>query len=469
MVTAMNTFVAGISTLILARWQFAVTTIFHFLFVPLTIGLGLLVAILQTAVYRTGDPAYRRMTKFFGKLFLVNFAIGVVTGIVQEFQFGMDWSRYSVFVGNIFGAPLAMEALIAFFLESTFLGVWIFGEGKVSKGVHLASIWLASIGTILSAAFIMSANSWMQHPVGYSIDPSTHQAVLVNFWAVLTNSTFIAAYAHVLFAAFLTGGAFVLGVAAWHLRKGHDTTAYAKAARVAVVVTLIAAVATIFLGDNQAKEMEVQQPMKMAAAEALYNTEKGASFSLLTIGNLSGSPVFQIRVPHILSVLATNTWDGKVQGINQLQAAAAKKYGKGSYVPVIWLCYWSFRIMVGLGILLLILGGVGLWLMRKRRLEKSRRFLHFATWMIGAPFIANTFGWIFTEVGRQPWVVYGLLKTSKAVSLVSVGYVATSFIGFTAIYTFLAIIEMTLMFKMARVPPEVESPDESEHLPELIY
>lgn len=453
----------------MARWQFAITTVFHFLFVPLTIGLGLLVAILQTAYYRSNDPAYRRMTKFFGKLFLVNFAIGVVTGIVQEFQFGMDWSRYSVFVGNIFGAPLAIEGLLAFFMESTFLGIWIFGEGRVSKRVHLASIWLASIGTILSAAFIMAANSWMQHPVGYTIDPKTHQAVMTNFWAVMTNSTFIAAYGHVLFAAFLTGGTFMLGVAAWHMRKGNDRSAFAKAARIAIVVTVVTAIATMFLGDNQAKEMEVQQPMKMAAAEALYNTEHGASFSLLTIGNLKDDPIFQIRVPHILSVLATNSWDGKVQGINQLEKTATKKFGAGSYVPVIWLCYWSFRIMVGLGILLFILGGVGLWLMRKRRLERSPRFLRFATWMIVAPFIANTFGWIFTEVGRQPWVVYGLLKTSKAVSLVSAGYVGASLVGFTAVYSFLAVIEIGLMLKLAKEPPAVETPEESEHVPELIY
>ncbi len=465
----MNTSLAAISTLSLARWQFAITTVFHYLFVPLTIGLGLLVAILQTASYRTRDESWERATRFFGKLFLVNFAIGVVTGIVQEFQFGMDWSRYSVFVGNIFGAPLAIEALLAFFMESTFLGIWIFGRGRVSPRVHLASIWLASIGTIISAAFIVAANSWMQHPVGFVIDPVTHQAVMTNFWAVVTNSTFIAAYGHVLASAFLTGAVFALGVAAWHLRKGHDHEAFSKAARVAVVVTLITAVGTILLGDNQAKQMETQQPMKMAAAEALYNTQSGASFSLLTIGDLSGNPVFQIRVPHILSVLATNTWDGKVQGINQLQKQAAAKYGKGSYVPVIWVLYWSFRIMVGLGILLLLLGGAGLWLMRKRRLERSPRFLRFATWMILAPFLANTTGWIFTEVGRQPWVVYGLLKTSTAVSVIAPGYVATSLIGFTAIYTFLAIVEIGLMIRIGKVPPVTLTPAEAERVPELIY
>ena len=464
----MNVLVAGISTLSLARWQFGITTVFHYLFVPLTIGLGLLVAILQTASYRTGDAAWERATRFFGKLFLVNFAIGVVTGIVQEFQFGMDWSRYSVYVGNIFGAPLAIEALLAFFMESTFLGVWIFGRGRVSARVHLASIWLASAGTILSAAFIVAANSWMQHPVGYTIDPHTHQAVMTNFWAVMTNSTFLYAYGHVLFSALLTGSAFLLGVSAWHVRTSSDVAAFSRSLRIGIVVTLISAVGTMFLGDSQAKQMEVQQPMKMAAAEALYDTSSGASFSLLTIGDLSGSPVFQVRVPHILSVLATNTWNGKVEGIHQIQAAATKKYGAGSYVPVIWVLYWSFRIMVGLGILLFLLGGAGLWLMRRRRLEKSARYLRFATWMILAPFIANSVGWIFTEVGRQPWVVYGLLKTSKAVTLIAPGYVATSLIGFTAIYSLLAVIEITLMIRLARVPtPALEPADEP--VSELIY
>ena len=463
----MSALMGSISTLSLARWQFGVTTVFHFLFVPLTIGLGLLVAILQTASYRTGDESWERATRFFGKLFLVNFAIGVVTGIVQEFQFGMDWSRYSVFVGNIFGAPLAIEGLLAFFMESTFLGVWIFGRGRVSDRVHLLAIWLASVGTILSAAFIVAANAWMQHPVGYVIDPATHQAVMNNFWAVMTNSTFVLEYGHVLFAAFLTGSTFLLGVSAWHLRQGHDVAAFAKAARVAIVVVLVSAVGTIFLGDSQGKQMETQQPMKMAAAEALYNTTNGASFSLLTIGDLSGNPIFQIRVPHILSVLATNTWSGKVDGIHQLQAQSTKKYGKGSYVPVIWVLYWTFRIMVGLGVLLLALGAIGLWLMRKRRLERSTWFLRFATWMILAPFLANSVGWIFTEIGRQPWVVYGLLKTSNAVSLIAPGYVATSLIGFTAIYTLLAVVEIGLMIRLAKVPSEPIALD--DRVPELIY
>jgi cytochrome d ubiquinol oxidase subunit I len=469
----MNAIVAGISTLSLARWQFGVTTVFHFLFVPLTIGLGMLVAILQTAAYKTKDQEYEKLTRFFGRLFLINFAIGVVTGIVQEFQFGMDWSKYSVFVGNIFGAPLAIEALLAFFMESTFLGIWIFGRGRVSKKIHLASIWLASSGTILSAAFIIAANSWMQHPVGYTIDPVTHQAVMTNFWAVMTNSTFILAFGHVVFSAFLTGSIFMLGVSAYHLRKKHNVTAFAKAAKIAIVVSVLAVVATMFLGDSQAKSMEAQQPMKMAAAEALYNTQSGASFSILTIGNLSDTPIFQIRVPHILSVLGTHTWNGTVQGINQVQKEEVAKYGKGNYTPIVWLTYWTFRLMVGLGFLLLMLAGAGLWLVRRGKLEKSTRFLRFATWMIVVPFLANSFGWIFTEVGRQPWVVYGLLTTAKAVSDLSPGYVAASLIGFTAIYSLLAVVELGLIVRVAKegIPEATAdfSDDDEQLVPELIY
>ena len=461
--------VAGISTLTLARWQFGVTTVFHFLFVPLTIGLGFLVACLQTAAYRTDDEHYDRMARFFGKLFLINFAIGVVTGIVQEFQFGMSWSSYSVFVGNIFGAPLAIEGLLAFFMESTFLGIWIFGRGRVSKKVHLASIWLASIGTLLSAVFILAANSWMQHPVGFKIDKATGQAVMTNFWAVITNSTFFGAYFHVVFAALLTGAVFMLAIATWHIRRDQQKEAFVKVAKIAIVVTLFAAIATCFMGDTQARQMDSQQPMKMAAAEALYNTQYGASFSLLTIGDLTGNPLFQIRVPHLLSIIADNSFNGEVQGVNQLQKEDVAKYGPGSYVPVLWVTYWTFRLMVGLGILMILLGAVGLWLIRKKRLERSGRYLRFASLMLLAPFLANSFGWIFTEMGRQPWVVYGLLKTDQAVSHIAVGYVATSLIGFTAIYSFLAVIEIGLMVKVARTAPAELTAREDEKPLELTY
>ena len=437
---------AGITTLTLARWQFGVTTVFHFLFVPLTIGLGFLVACLQTAAYRTKDEHYDRMARFFGKLFLINFAIGVVTGIVQEFQFGMSWSSYSTFVGNIFGAPLAIEGLLAFFMESVFLG-----------------------GTLLSAVFILAANSWMQHPVGFAIDKATGQAVMTNFWAVITNATFFGAYFHVVFAALLTGSVFMLAIAAWHIRRGQQKDAFIKVAKVAIVVTLLAALGTCFMGDTQARQMDTQQPMKMAAAEAMYNTANGASFSLLTIGDLTGNPLFQIRVPHLLSIIADNSLNGQVKGVKQLQAADVKKYGPGNYIPVLWVTYWTFRLMVGLGLLMIALGALGLWLMRKKRLDRSSWFLRFASLMLLAPFLANSFGWIFTEEGRQPWVVYGLLKTSQAVSHISVGYLATSLIGYTAIYSFLAFIEIGLMIKVARKAPEELSEHDDEKPLELVY
>jgi cytochrome d ubiquinol oxidase subunit I len=381
----------------------------------------------------------------------------------------MDWAHYSTFVGNIFGAPLAIEALLAFFMESTFIGVWIFGRGRVSPRIHLASIWLASLGTMLSACFILAANAWMQHPVGFKIEDG--QAVMTNFWAVITNSTFFGEYFHVVFGALLTAAVFMLAIAAWHLRRGHEKAAFAKVARIAIVAVVIAGLGTIFLGDTQARQMDTQQPMKMAAAEAVYHTSSGASFSLLTIGDLTGNPVFQIRIPHALSVLATNSWNGKVQGIDELKAQYAKKYGgnPNSYVPVLWVTYWSFRLMVGLGFLLLGLGAFGLWLMRRKRLEDSSRFLRFASWMLLAPFLANSFGWIFTEMGRQPWLVYGLLKTSDGVSGLAPGYVATSLIGFTAIYSFLAVIEIGLMIKTARTIPTALDPETADRPLELVY
>ena len=453
----MHLLVAGIAPVKLARWQFGITTVYHFLFVPLSIGLAFIVAVMQTAAYRTGKQSWDIMARWWGRLFLVNFAIGVVTGIVQEFQFGMDWSRYSTFVGNIFGPPLAIEGLLAFFVESTFLGIWVFGRGRVSARIHLASIWLVSIGTILSAAFILAANSWMQHPVGYKIDPKTHQAIMTNFWAVLSSSTFIEAFLHVIFAAMATGAFFVLGVSAWHLLRKHDHSVFGPSARIGLVVGFIAILGTIWMGDSQAQLMTKQQPMKMAAAEALYHTESGASFSLLTIGNLSGQPIFQIRLPHLLSVLADRSWNGTVQGIDNVQAAESHRYGPGSYVPVIWVTYWSFRLMVGIGFLMLAITVLGLWLLRRKRFDDHRIFLLAALWAIPLPFLANSFGWIFTEMGRQPWVVYGLLTTAKAVSDIGTGYIATSLVAFTAVYSVLAVVEFGLMWKMGKTPPAEEA------------
>jgi len=452
-------------TTLLDRWQFGVTITYHFLFVPLTIGLGLLVAWMQSLSYRRQDADWDRLARFFGKLFLINFALGVVTGIVQEFQFGMNWSNYSIFVGNIFGAPLAMEGLLAFFLESTFLGLWIFGRGRLSKRVHLACIWMVAIGSTISALFILAANAWMQHPVGYKI--VDHKALLTDIWAVFANSTLWEEFSHTVLAAFVTGAMVVAGVSAWQMLKRRDVDVFARSAKLATGFAAACLVATITTGDLQARLMDEQQPMKMAAAEALYNTADGASFSLLTIGNLSGQPIFQIRVPHLLSLIADMSYNGKVSGINQIQKAEAKKYGPGSYVPVIWVTYWTFRLMVGLGFLMLAVAAWAWWLSRKRsrwRLATNRWVLWVLVASIVAPFAANTSGWLFTEMGRQPWIVYGLMKTSEAISpTVGAGSVIATFAGFVVLYSVLGAIDIVLMSRAARASlPPAEGGDEGQ-------
>jgi cytochrome bd ubiquinol oxidase subunit I len=467
---------------ILSRWQFGATITYHFLFVPLTIGLALLVAVMQTLAYRRRDSEWERLSRFFGTLFLINFAMGVVTGIVQEFQFGMNWSNYSIFVGNIFGAPLAMEGLLAFFAESTFIGLWLFGRSRLSPRAHLATIWMVSLGTTVSAFFILAANAWMQHPVGYRI--VGHKAELTSFWAVLGNSTLWFSFWHTVTAAWVTGAMFVLGVSAWQLLRGRQTGAFRRAARLAAGFAFVGTLLVIISGDSQARLFESQQPMKMAAAEALYHTQAGASFSLLTIGNLSGLPIFQIRVPHLLSLIADLSWNGTVQGIANIQHAEALRHGPGSYVPVIWVTYWSFRIMVGLGFLMLAASAWAWWLSRRsarpENLQRSRWTLRVLIGLIVSPFLANSFGWLFTEMGRQPWIVYGLMRTGQAPSpSVSTTDVAITLGGFTFLYTLLGIIDVVLMARAARgqlgggegdrpTGPEPEAPRELA-ADELVY
>ena len=317
----------------IARWQFGLVTVYHFLFVPLTIGLTFLVAVMETTWLRTHRPEWLRLTRFFGKLLLINFAIGVVTGIVQEFQFGMNWSDYSRFVGDVFGAPLAIEALLAFFLESTFLGLWIFGWDRLPRGLHAACMWIVHVGTLASAWFILSANSWMQHPVGYRFNPDTGRAELTDFWAVMFNKVQLVTFPHVILAAYLTGGAFVVGVSAWLYvsdRHAGDRSIYRMGIRLGAWVTLVAGLGVAFSGDTQGKIMTEVQPMKMASAEALYDTSDScAPFSIFTIGSLSGqSETFSITVPCLLSFLATGSFDGRVQGINDLRAEYQKTYGQ---------------------------------------------------------------------------------------------------------------------------------------------
>ncbi|GAB3433677.1 cytochrome ubiquinol oxidase subunit I [Flindersiella endophytica] len=462
----------------LARWQFGITTVYHFFFVPITIGMSFLVAGFQAAWVRTGNERWLRLTKFYGKLFLINFAMGVVTGIVQEFQFGMNWSDYSRFVGDIFGAPLAIEGLLAFFLESTFLGLWIFGWDRLPKAVHLACIWLAAIGTVLSAYFILAANSWMQWPVGYHFNEATGRAELNDFGAVLTNKVVLVTFPHTILAAFLTAGALVAGIAVWHLvrRPGRNTAEFRSAAKVGAVVTIVAMAGVFVSGDIQGKIMTETQPMKMAAAEALYDTEQPASFSLFTIGTLDGSEeVFAIKLPSVLSFLATGSFDGRVEGINNLQAEYEQRFGPGSYKPNIPVTYWTFRLMIGFGSLAALIALLILWSVRSRggkeRTPTSRWLLRAALVMPFLPLLANSFGWIFTEMGRQPWIVFGLMQTSAGVSPgVSTGEVITSLAVFTVLYGVLAVIEFGLLVKYAKAgPPEADDQEPSGESDELAF
>ncbi|MEV4267243.1 cytochrome ubiquinol oxidase subunit I [Kribbella sp. NPDC049584] len=458
-------------TLDLARWQFAITTVYHFFFVPVTISLAAITAGLQTAWYRTGKEKYLRLTKFYGKLFLINIAMGVVTGLVQEFQFGMNWSDYSRFVGDVFGAPLALEGLLAFFLESTFIGLWIFGWERLPKLVHLGCIWMVVLGTQLSAYFILAANSWMQNPVGFRYNTARGRAEMTDLWAVLTNKVVLVTYPHTIFAAFMVGGGFVAGVALWHLirRPLVDKDVFRSALKIGASVVLVAGVGVAISGDLQGKVMTEVQPMKMAAAEALYKTEKPAPFSIFTVGTLDGSKeIFSIKLPYLLSFLATGHFDGQVKGINSLQDAYEQLYGPGSYKPYVPLTYWTFRLMIGVG---MASAAIALWL-----LWTTRRGRAPAPWLIWLaaplpllPLIANTFGWVFTETGRQPWLVFGLLPTASGVSPgTTSGEVITSLAGFTLLYGALAVVETKLMLRTIRGglagtddPPET-SPDQPD-------
>ncbi|MBI4934725.1 MAG: cytochrome ubiquinol oxidase subunit I [Actinobacteria bacterium] len=461
----------------LARWQFGITTVYHFLFVPLTIGMAFLVAGFQTAWYRTGHEKYLRLTKYFGKLFLINFAMGVVTGIVQEFQFGMNWSDYSRFVGDVFGAPLAIEGLLAFFLESTFLGLWIFGWDRLSRRVHLATIWIAATGTLLSAYFILAANSFMQNPVGYEFNEITGRAELTDFVAVLTNKVTLVTFPHTISGAFITAGGLVLGVALWNLirHSNRDADAFRTAAKAGAATMVIAAALLAVTGDRQAKVMTEVQPMKMAAAEALYHTTDGASFSIFSVGTPDGSEeTFAIRVPKMLSFLATGDFNGTVEGINDIQSAYEAKFGPGDYSPNIAVTYWTFRFMIGIGMLGALIAVWAWWRIRRRKGFSGRMAMAAAIALPLTGLLGNSFGWVFTEMGRQPWIVFGLMPTAAGVSpSVSATEVWISMIGFTLVYGLLAVVEVRLLLKyisagLPVVPPdddpEVGSDDEERPL-----
>jgi cytochrome d ubiquinol oxidase subunit I len=456
----------------LARWQFAFTTINHFLFVPVTIGLAFLTALLQTAWYLSKRDEYLRLTRFFGTLLVINVAIGVVTGIVQEFEFGMNWGAYSRLVGNIFGAPLAMEGLAAFFLESTFLGLWLFGWDKLPRRIHLLTIWLVSLGAVLSAAFIMAANSWMQHPVGYVMVNGKPQ--LNDIWALLTNPVFVWGYGKVLLASLVTGAAVMLAVSAWQLRHGGAPEVFTRSARLALVVLVPAILFTMLVGDELGVIEAKYQPMKIAAAEGQWTTCQPCSFSLIQIGggNRDQTPTQILAIPHLLSLLATNHWNGKVIGLDPLQSQYSKQFGPGYYVPNVFIQYWSMRVMAYAGVLVFLLGLWGLWLIRRKTLAKSRRFLWVAIWASVLPFLMNTAGWLLTESGRQPWIVQGIMLTKNGISpTVSTTMLVISLTAFVLLYGVLATVDLLLMLKYSReqLPPARAETNADAPIPAVQY
>jgi cytochrome bd ubiquinol oxidase subunit I len=456
----------------LARWQFAFVTVNHFFFVPVTIGLALLTAMLQTAWYRRKSPEYLRLTRFFGTLLVINVAIGVVTGLVQEFQFGMNWSAYSRLVGNIFGAPLAMEGLAAFFLESTFLGLWLFGWDKLSRRVHLTTIWLVFLGTILSAAFIMAANSWMQHPVGYIMVNGKPQ--LNDVWALFTNPVFVWGYAKVIGAAIVTGAAVMLAVSAWQLRHGGDRDVFTIPARLSLAVLVPAILLTMLVGDELGVIEATYQPMKIAAAEAQWTTCQPCSFSLFQIGggNNDQTPTEIIAIPHLLSLLATNHWNGKVIGLNPLNQQYNQQFGPGYYVPDVFIQYWGMRVMAYLALIVTLVGLWGLILARRKRLATSRIFLWCATWLVVLPFLMNTAGWLLTESGRQPWIVQGIMLTKNGLSpSVSTTWLVISLTVFVVLYITLGIVDLILMLRYSRkqLEPPPAQQDADAPVPAMQY
>jgi cytochrome d ubiquinol oxidase subunit I len=456
----------------LARWQFAFVTINHFFFVPITIGLAFLTALLQTAWYRSQKDEYLRLTRFFGTLLVINVAIGVVTGLVQEFQFGMDWGAYSRLVGNVFGAPLAMEGLAAFFLESTFLGLWLFGWDRLPRRVHLATIWAVSLGTVLSAMFIMAANSWMQHPVGYQM--VNGKPVLNDIWALFTNPVFVWGYSKVLLAALVTGAMVMLAVSAWQLRRGANKDVFLRSARLSLIVLVPAILFTMLVGDELGVIEARYQPMKIAAAEAQWTTCQPCSFSLFQIGggNNDQTPTQIIEIPHLLSLLATNTWNGKVVGMTPLQNQYSKQYGPGYYVPDVFIQYWGMRVMAYLAVVVFLIGAWGLWLIRRKTLATSRLFLWAATWAVVLPFLMNTAGWLLTESGRQPWIVQGIMLTKNGISpSLSTTWIAISLAAFVLVYAVIGTVDLLLMLKYSRkpLPPERTGAETDVPVPAVQY
>ena len=485
-----------------SRLQFALTAGYHWLFVPLTLGLAVIMAVMETIYVKTGDEFWRKTAKFWMKLFAINFAVGIATGIILEFEFGTNWSNYSWFVGDIFGAPLAIEGILAFFMEATFFAVMFFGWNKVSKRVHLVATWMTGIGAAISAIWILVANSWMQHPVGMEFNPDTVRHEMVDFWAVVLNPVAVSKFFHSVFSGWMTGAIFVIGISSWYLLKKREVRFALASIRVAAIVGIVGTFAVMFSGDSSAVHVAEYQPMKLAAAEGLENGGVRAPFSIIP----------GVEVPGVLSVLATHDIEGYVPGINNILdgytanngevipsaeekitrgklaieafedyrelrnddpvgAAEARKildenvdyFGYGyiksreELVPPVGLVYWAFRVMVGLGGALLLMMGVVLWAERRKRLEDTKWLLWTALFSIPFVYIAGQAGWFVAEVGRQPWTIEGLLPVSAAVSSVSVAAVQTTFFIFVAIFTLFLAIELRILTKAIKQGPKIDN------------
>ena len=459
------------TTVDLARAQFATTSIYHFLFVPLTLGLGPILIVFQAAWYRTKNEQWLKLTHFFGTLFLINFAIGVATGLVQEFQFGMDWSVYSKFVGNVFGAPLAIEGLAAFFLESTFLGLWIFGWNRLSPRLHLATLCVAVAGTWMSAYFILVANSFMQDPVGYTV--VNGEAQLTNIWSLLGSHWAYYAFIHTILAGLTCGAAVVFGVCCWHFARGRNVELFRPAAKVALIFLVPAACVNMWFGSHFGILVTQLQPMKISAAEAQWSDCSHCAFSLFQIGGFTESdetPSFSIEIPGLLSYLSTGSLDGKVTGLTELNNQYRALYGPGNYVPPVEAIYWSMRGMAYAGSWVALVSLIGAFLLWKRRLERLKWFHWVGVVTIFMPFIACAFGWCLTEIGRQPWIVQGLLKTGSANSPnVGTTWLAISLSVFVALYIALLVADFWLMRRYAERDPSGPSDEAGATTPAIGY
>ncbi len=430
----------------LSRLQFAVTCMFHFIFVPLTLGLSIMVAYMETKYVRTGDETYLKMTKFWGKLFLINFALGVVTGITMEFQFGMNWAEYSKYVGDIFGAPLAIEATVTFFLESVFIGLWIFGWNKVSKKVHATAIWLVAIATNLSGLWILLANGWMQHPVGYVL--RNGRAEMVDFLAVATNLNGWLKFFHQILSGYTVAAFFVMGISAWHLLRNNETDFFRRSFKMGALFGLVSTILVAASGDFSAIEVAKSQPAKFAAMESLWETQKGAAMHLLLLPDAKNecNSLEAASIPCMVSMLAFHDANAEVKGLKEFPPDLR---------PPVLPTFFSFRLMVGIGTLLMFLALMGVVLAKKQKLEAVPLFLKIMVFAIPLPYIANQLGWIVAEVGRQPWIVYGVMKTSDGVSKsLSTPQVAFSLVGFILLYGLLGVIDIYLLIKYAKKGPD---------------